>query len=370
MGITVGMPVLKLDLQNHYGRNDKHAGNAKAILDEMLADAETGYRHCSDPDYDKDLTKDNKYYKFADDGKIYTLRDPVYAGSVFEQWTEQADKYRVVDKNGKQKKLRNDAGIGFAGIIKPHGDQMQKLSPEQQMQFLQDSIICIKYIYEKRGMTLDYAVIHVDEGVSHVHYCGHDTQYRLGKKLGLKLYDALNKTEYPAMMRKHGWQVDALQGYDVEATRSMSQEQKNAYNLECRKKRKEHGLDARQYKAEQERKNAELQTENRELQDKNNQLKVENERAQAIKRANDKLRADNQDKKAENAYLDEQIAEKRRYLETMTDEQIRQRAERIKQQQSRNATLSKQRAEQAELQLPRRSHKTSGKIPRGQEYNI
>lgn len=386
MGITVGMPLLKLDRLDHFGNKNKHTGNAKAVLDEMLADKQMYdkkekeyYRHCGDKDYNRDRTKDNKYYKFADDGEVYVLEDAVCAKDVYDQWIDAAEKYRVIDKNGKEKALRSDANIGFAGIIKPAGDQMQNLSPADQIKFLEDSIMCIKEIYEKRGMTLDYAVIHVDEGVTHAHYCGHDDKFQIGKKMGLKLRDALNKTDYPVLMRKRGWNVDALQGYDVDATKNMSPKEKETYDLqyiEYKKKKKEHGLSSKEYKAEQERKNAELQKknkalqkENKELQSANENLKKEHELAQAIKLRNDKLRVDNDRLKSDNAYLDKQIAEKQKYLQNMSNQQILQAAECIKQQKNRDTAIYQQRVEQAEEQIPKRSHKTAGKIqPR--QYDI
>ena len=56
MQASVGLPVMMLDRQNHYGskRNEKH-GNAKAIMEEAMAE-----RACSDFDLDRERTQGNK----------------------------------------------------------------------------------------------------------------------------------------------------------------------------------------------------------------------------------------------------------------------------------------------------------------------
>ena len=164
----VGMPILLLKQGN--GKT-KRSGNAKAVALEALEE-----RYSSDPDLDRTKTKDNIY---MDGG----FRSGI---ALSEYWRKQAEAFRVIDKNGKEKKLRSDASIAFANILKPDKEFMDSLTSEQQMIFLNDLIDITKEAYTKQGIKVDTTVIQVDEGNPHVHLFGHDPQYKLGKKLNLK----------------------------------------------------------------------------------------------------------------------------------------------------------------------------------------
>ncbi len=232
MGYHVGMPVMKLDRCNHFGKKSEHSGNAKAVTCEALEE-----RYSSDADLDRKMTEENVYYGFTS-GEALTAH-----------WEQMADAYRVIDKNGKEKKLRSDAGIGFAGICKPEMDFMDSLEDEEIEKFMEDSSEVIQEIYEKRGCMIDSIVIHYDEGNPHLHYFGHDPEYKLGRKLGLKLYTALNDMEYPKQMRQRGWDIDSLTGY-LEATKDMTEDEITEYKKRRKADRKKnHGLSSTEYKA-------------------------------------------------------------------------------------------------------------------------
>lgn len=232
MGYAVGMPVMKLDRCNHFGKKNEHSGNAKAVTCEALEE-----RYSSDADLDRKMTAENVYYGFTS-GEALTAH-----------WEQMADAYRVIDKNGKEKKLRSDAGIGFAGICKPEMDFMDSLGDEEIEKFMEDSSEVIQEIYEKRGCVIDSIVIHYDEGNPHLHYFGHDPEYKLGRKLGLKLYTALNDTEYPKQMRQRGWDIAPLTGYQ-EATKDMTEDEITEYKRKRKANRKKkHGLSSTEYKA-------------------------------------------------------------------------------------------------------------------------
>lgn len=232
MGYTVGMPVMKLDRCNHFGKKNEHSGNAKAVTCEALEE-----RYSSDADLDREMTAENVYYGFTS-GEALTAH-----------WEQMADAYRVIDKNGKEKKLRSDAGIGFAGICKPEMDFMDSLEDEEIEKFMEDSSEVILGIYEKRGCVIDSIVLHYDEGNPHLHYFGHDPEYKLGRKLGLKLYTALNDTEYPKQMRQRGWDIDPLTDYQ-EATKDMTEDEIAEYKKRRKADRKKkHGLSSTEYKA-------------------------------------------------------------------------------------------------------------------------
>lgn len=241
MGYNVGMPTMKLDRCNHFGKQKEHIGNARAVACEGLSE-----RHSSDDDLDKSKTCDNIFLFKKDKDASERFKS---GEDLCDYWERMADEYRVIDKNGKEKKLRYDAGIGFAGICKPDDDFMKTLTREQQKKFFMDSISIISDIYEQRGMVMDVTVIHFDEAVPHMHYYGHDPEYKVAKKLGLPLYKALNDTEYPKRMREKGWDVNSLKGYDVEKAKGMSEDELKEYKAQHRAKRKG-GKSASVYKAQ------------------------------------------------------------------------------------------------------------------------
>lgn len=234
MGYTVGMPVIKLDRQNHFGKSNAHSGNARAVVCEALEERRSG-----DVDLDRSKTALNVYY------------GETSGETLCNAWEQMADEYRVIDKNGHEKKLRGDAGIGFAGICKPEADLIDTLEPEEVSQFMQDSIEVIKHIYESRGCIIDAAVIHYDEGNPHIHYFGHDPNYQLGKKLNLNLYRALNASEYPKSMRERGWDIQDLTGY-LEAVEGLSDAERDEYKAKRKAERKKHGKCSAVYKAEKQ----------------------------------------------------------------------------------------------------------------------
>ena len=260
MSASVGMPVMKLDNNNHFGKDQTaHAGNARAVVLEALNE-----RLSSDPDLDRDKTPNNVFI-----GERYGER-------LLESWNEMANAYRVVDKNGKEKKLRSDAGIGFAGIVKPNEEFMLGLTTEEQLRFLDDSVECIRAIYssKKRNLVIDSIVYHFDEAVPHLHYFGHDPEYKLGKKLGLHLYKELNDTLYPKMMKERGWDVESHEGWDVDRANTLKAEEaqlreagrieeadKKANELKEMKenhiqRKKESGKSSRDYKKQKQKEEA------------------------------------------------------------------------------------------------------------------
>ena len=311
MQASVGLPVMMLDRQNHYGskRNKKH-GNAKAIMEEAMAE-----RACSDLDLDKERTQDNKYYFFDDLGMDSNER--FYGKSWADMYESMADSYRVVDKNGRERRLRKDANIAFAGIIKPDDDFMNSLSAEEQDRFLMDSMSCIHKIFEKRGMTLNVCVVHNDERVPHVHYYGYDPDYKMSDKFNLSLYRALNVTEYPKLMKvKGGWDIKEHTGY-LEETKDMSDDQLDEYKAK-RKAGRKSGMTSEEYKRLQEQKKAEQKA--KALEDKIRRLNKQGE--QFIEETNRKARI---------------IQEKAR-------EQAEQEAQAIKEQALREAQAIREQA--------------------------
>ncbi len=238
MGFKVGIPCLKLDRQNHFGNKSKHSGNARAVVCEALEE-----RYSSDEDLNRDLTQQNEYFFDVGNEKFKS------GNALCDEWEKRANEFKVIDKNGKQKNLRSDAGIGFALIIKPEKEFMDSLSLEEQEKFLDASDEVIEQILEKRGLVIDCGVRHKDEGNMHDHIFGYDPEYKLGKKLGLPLYHELNN-EYPKRMRQLGYDIDALKGYDVEKVNEMTADELDDYKKRRRAERKAHGLSSAEKKAQ------------------------------------------------------------------------------------------------------------------------
>ena len=238
MSFKVGMPTMFLG--KYSAKSSKKKGNARAVLCECLKE-----RHCSDPDIDRSRTKDNIYLTNIQSGNLLA-----------DQWEQTANDYTYTSKDGKAKKLRSDAHIGFAGIVKPTMDNEEyaNLSERQKIQFCKDAFNILIDVYKKYGIYIDYGVIHLDEQNPHLHYGGHDDNYQLAKKLRLKLYNDLNRGEFVKRMQAKGWNIQPLAGYDKEIADKMSADELAEYKSEHikHKKAKKHGRSSKEYKAEQE----------------------------------------------------------------------------------------------------------------------
>ena len=239
MSIRVGMPTMKLNRCK--GVTAKHTGNATAVACEALEE-----RWTSDPDFDPSRTKDNIY--------LTSVRSGL---ELVKEWSERADNYTVTMKNGKTRALRADAHIGFGAICKPAIDSdFGSMPRDKQIQFCKDSFTVLLNLYAKYGLKMDYGVIHLDEGNPHLHYGGHDPDFKIGEKIKLKLFTELNRGYYVEEMQKRGWDVEPLKGeYDPEAAAQMTDDEKTAYKeevIERKRKKKKNGRTAKQYKADAE----------------------------------------------------------------------------------------------------------------------
>lgn len=219
-----GMPTLPLKSENVY-----------AVLMEAFSE-----RASSDPDLDRSKADQNEFYGRSNSGR-----------ELADWFCKQAESYRITDKNGHQKKLRKDADICFAGIIKPDMEYINSLSRAGQKRFFADSMSILKGILEGKGLTLVACAIHYDELAPHVHYVAYDKEYKIAKKVGLPLFRQLNDT-FPKLMREKGWELENLGKYNPEATKLMTPEQKAAYKEERiaeKKAAKKHGQTSKQFKA-------------------------------------------------------------------------------------------------------------------------
>lgn len=226
--MKVGIPMLKLN-----------AANLQPVIREAWIRDNAAERNCSDPDYDPSRTAANVY-----------LVGPQRATAVVQKIEERKLAYEQL----QGRKLRKDAVLSVAGIIKPNGDAFRTYSHSDQMRFFRDSFEILDSPEFFNG-NIDAFVIQVDEGVPHVHFVAtpiaEDGSWSAKKVLNLKLLNRLNSL-YPAKMREKGWDVDSIAQFDQDAYRAMSPEEKNAY-VQAKKKRKtNHGISAARYKAERE----------------------------------------------------------------------------------------------------------------------
>ena len=225
--MKVGMPVMKLN-----------AGNINAVIREAWIRDGEERRNCSDPDYHHERTAENIY-----------LIGPARATDVIQSIERQKQTYEQTTG----RKMRKDAVLTIAGIIKPNGNQFKALPFGRQMQFFRDSA----EILQSADFFNDHLgsfVVQVDEGVPHAHWTAtpiaQDGSWSAKKVLNLKMLTKLNSL-YPERMRERGWDVESLARFDQEAYRALSPEEKAAY-VEQKKAKKKHGRSSAEFKAEAE----------------------------------------------------------------------------------------------------------------------
>lgn len=134
---------------------------------------------------------------------------------------QTADDYRVtgINKHGKEfsRRLRADAVIGWAMIVKPPADVAADWDDAKKIKFLNDSLNVMHAIEPRlfRNKNLRMIAHHRDEDGDHDHVIGdardEDGAY-CGNVIDSKLYERINE-RYPALMRRLGWDIA-----DVEVT--------------------------------------------------------------------------------------------------------------------------------------------------------
>lgn len=252
MAISMGSPVLKLDRQNHFGKKDKHAGNAQAVLEEMFPDEE-GVRHSSDRDYNPELTKNNLFYEFDYETGKFNRRDTITSKEVVDKYYSEADNYKITDKNGKQKSLRADAVICVGGILKPAIDSEEwiAMNEQEKLKFLKTSVALQAGLLKKRGIQIEFFTVHMDEANPHIHWVGKDKTYQMGKKVGLPMFRDFNE-KLPELLQAKGYNVKQLSSFDSEAYKNLSDEEKQEYIKQKKAKKKENGQKSEDYKKQKE----------------------------------------------------------------------------------------------------------------------
>lgn len=257
MGIRVGIPVLKL---SRNAKATKRKGDARKVALEAFNE-----RYSKDQDLDRVQSKNNIYTGFKSGKDLYAY------------WEKEASGH--LDTKGRH--LRSDAVIGYTFIIKPDMESMENMTQAERVKFLQESMNILSDLFQSRGLEIDASALHLDEVNEHMHVFGHDTEYKAGKKIDIRLFGMLNK-EYPKRMRELGYDVEDLTVYDSEKADAMTEDEKADYKedvLQRKKAKKKSGRSSNQYKEE---KLAEKAKEIEKLQAENRALRAENERLRAM----------------------------------------------------------------------------------------
>lgn len=237
--ISTGTPTMKLNNKN-FAKQGKKSGNATAIINEAFLD-ENKERACNDSDYKPELTASNIHLDGLETAE--EINDFVQS---------KAEAYAKEYQETKGKKMRSDATIAVAGIIKPDIESMGNMSRDEQIDYLKAHYEEIKNVCENRGFEMIAATIHVDEGNPHVHYVMYDPEYKVGSKLKLSMFSEFNK-EVPKRLQAKGFEVKILEGYDIEKAKDMSEEELEEYKISFKAKRKKFNQSAKTYKQEQEK---------------------------------------------------------------------------------------------------------------------
>lgn len=226
--MKVGMPCLKLN-----------AGNINAVVREAWLRDDNEQRNCADVDYCPELTMDNAY-----------LFGERRATDLIETTNERKTAYEA----SSGRKLRKDAVLAIAGIVKPNSLTFSRLSRPEQMRFFEDTLNILQSEDFFDGH-LEAFVVQVDEGCPHAHWLATpiapDGKWSAKKVLNLTFLRKLNDL-YPQQMRERGWDVDSLACFDETNYSRMTTEEKAAYVAEKKARKMQHGLSSARYKAERE----------------------------------------------------------------------------------------------------------------------
>lgn len=315
----VGLPCMKLSLspstQKHHDKKSRTC-SVKSAWEEM-----NDLRKGRDETIDRTLTNQNIW---------------IVGSSEMDMVTEIQKKIDLVNADKKahgKRALRSDAVTGIEMIEKPPLDYMERLSREEQVQFLKNSSDTMDSIL--REWNPDWitmaCVLHFDEfgGKSpHAHRIvvpltkdkDGILSFNAKAEFNLKFFTFVNK-EYPRRMRERGYAVEDCKIYE-----EMTPEEKE----EHRQNKEEHGIEGFEFKR---RKNAEP---DRKIEEKETLL---SSRQDAIEKADQTLEY----KAKKLTETDQAIAEKEDVLSQMNDQIGDLDAEIQKKEEKEKALRSKNR---------------------------
>ncbi|MDD6991766.1 MAG: plasmid recombination protein [Oscillospiraceae bacterium] len=186
-------------------------------------------------------------------------------------WIKEKDVLKIINserkKQGlspleKQKKIRIDAVVMCATIIKPPKEFMSTLTQEQQQQFFIDAVEKFKSIVGSDNVKS--VVVHYDELVPHAHIfwqpVTEDGRLCAKEMHNLHFLGTLNR-EMPKYLREKGWtQIDDCHAYDAEEAQKLREEMGDDVYREYRRSQKaKQGRDSKKYKDDMDNAVAEAQ---------------------------------------------------------------------------------------------------------------
>ena len=220
------MPSLKL---NNVGSKSKHCGSFLKVAAEALEE-----RQGRDLDIDRDRLSENRYVGFrtAAELKAYSQQHIAELSA------------RQVAAGGR--KIRNDAVVMCATIIKPPASMMKNLSEKDQLRFCSDAKRKLAEIVSKEN--IKSAVVHRDEQGCHMHVFWEpmtkDGRLCAKEVHNLQFLSRLNR-EMPEHLRSCGWDIDNCKAYD-QAQEALKTAQERS------EERSKHGRSNAAYKADAE----------------------------------------------------------------------------------------------------------------------
>ena len=234
MGVHISSPTIKL---NNVGTTNKKCGDLKKVSAEALSE-----RQGIDRDIDQSRASLNLYEGYASSAELMA-----YSKAHIAELNEKAA------AEGKRK-IRSDAVVMVATVLKPPAHFMNGLSREDQIRLLKDGVEGFANIVGEANVKS--AAYHFDEQGSHVHVFWEpmtaDGRLSAKEAVSLKTFSRINK-ELPQFMRARGWDIEDCKVYDEAEERAKRKTLGEAeYRKQTAEKRARNGRSSYKYKAEAE----------------------------------------------------------------------------------------------------------------------
>lgn len=312
----VGMPMMKSSLSPNKSAKSKTCPVSKAWRE--MNDNREGV----DKDIDHSKTCENEWVKG------YSKMD---VERICRSIIDDIDKKRAPG----ERKLREDTVCLIFGVIKPPESFMDKLTKEEQEQFLKDALneieklLPCRIVNGKKISSVIAAVIHNDEGNPHLHFCFVPWHFDVEKnrwtlnakkEFNLKFFNKVNKN-MPQQLRDLGWKdiedcnLFEVKREDPEYEKKLQEHKKN---------RKKGGLSSTEYK---KRMDAEIMEKDKQLSDLEKRNKKAKKGNKKLKQRENKINAQIAQKQAEIEDLDEIISQKEEYNKKLDQVTKEKRAE-------------------------------------------
>lgn len=256
MGWKIGAPSLKL---NNAGTVSKHCGDFGSVAREALEE-----REGRDPDIDQTRAEQNRIEGFRTAAELQA-----YSAAHVDELRDAAGR-----------KLRKDAVVMCATILKPPAAMMNKLPIDEQRRFLDDANEAFAEIVGREN--IKSRADHFDELGGHTHVfwepMTEDGRLCAKERHNLQFFSRVNR-ELPEKLRAKGWEIDDCEMYDAAKEEYEKQSKKNA------------GRSSVAFKADAEKKKGELLQEIDELEDALNAHSGPVERLQKVQGIEDRAKA-------------------------------------------------------------------------------